>query len=114
MPPLRRETLRQRSRTPAASSVGIARDQAARDRIPAASAGVSGVWGNDLCGTALRRAPGSVGAATDGLHRASDGLLSPKQATHGRVPQYAAWPTLLSGADGEDRKPGDGGGAAIL
>ena len=44
----------------------------------------------------------------------SDGLLSPKQATHGRVPQYAAWPTLLSGADGEDRKPGDGGRAAVV
>ena len=39
----------------------------------------------------VRRAPGAVGAAIDGLHRAVDGLLSPKQAAHGRVPPHAAW-----------------------
>ena len=49
------------------------------------------VRGNDLCGTASRRASGADGAAIDGLHRAVDGLLSPKQAAHGRVPHARSW-----------------------
>ena len=69
---------------------------------------------DDLCGTARRRAAGAVGAAVDGVHRAADGLLSPKQAADGRVPQHALGPAVLPGADGENPKPSDGGVAAVV
>jgi hypothetical protein len=52
--------------------------------------------------------------AVDGLHGAVDGLLSPEQAADGRVPQHAPGAAVLRVADGEDRKPGDGGAAAAL
>ena len=67
MPALRREALGQRPGAVAASGVGIARDQAARDRVPTASADVSLLRRNDVCGTARRRAAGPVGAAVDGV-----------------------------------------------
>src|SRR5208283_913765 len=102
MPTLRQEALRQRSGAAAASGVGIARDRGARYRIPTASAGLSGMRGNDLRGTALGRASGTDRAASDGLYRAVDGVLSPKQAAHGRVPPRALGPALLSGVDRED------------
>ena len=56
----------------------------------------------------------ATASSEDVREAANDGLLSPKQATHGRVSQYALGPALLSGADGEDRKPGDGGRAAVV
>ena len=64
------EALGQRPGAAAAPGLGIARDQAARDRVPAASADVSLLRRNDVCGTARGRAAGAVGAAVDGLHRA--------------------------------------------
>ena len=114
MPALRREALGQRPGAVAASGVGIARDQAARDRIPAASADVSLLRRNDVCGIARRRAARTVGAAVDGLRRPADGLLSPEQAADGRVPRHAVRPAMLPGADGEDPKPSDGGLAAVV
>ena len=114
MPPLRREALRQRPRAAAASGVGIARDQAACDRISTASADVSLLRRNDVCGTAPRRATGAVGAAIDGAYGAADGLLSSEQAADGRVPQHVLGSAVLPGADGENPKPSDGGVAAVV
>ena len=80
-----REALGQRPGAVAASGVGIARDQAAGDRVSTASARLPGLRRDDVCATARRRAAGSVGAAADGLHRPVDGLLSSKQAADGGV-----------------------------
>ena len=114
MPTLRREALGQRLRTAATSGVGIARDQADRDRVSAASAVLPDVWRNDVCGTARRGAARPVGAAADGLHRTADGLLSSEQAANGRVPRVAVGPAVLPGDGGEDAKPSDGGLAAVV
>ena len=73
---LRGEALGRRPRTLAAPGLGSARDQAGRHRVPAAPVDLSVLWRNDLCCIAARRAGGPVGTAADGLHRASDGLLS--------------------------------------
>ncbi len=96
MPTLRREALGQRPGTAAASGVGIARDQAARDRIPAASAGVSLLRRDDVCRVARGRAAGSVGPAVDGLHRVVDGLLSSEQAADGRVSRARSWASRVA------------------
>ena len=54
MPTLRREALGQRSGAVAASGVGIARDQAAGDRVSATSAGLPLLWRDDVCAVARR------------------------------------------------------------
>ena len=57
---------RQRPGAAAASGLGIARDQAAGDRIPTPSVDVSLLRRDDVCGTARRRAAGAIRAAVDG------------------------------------------------
>ena len=37
-----------------------------------------------------------------------------EQAADGRVPEHAAGPAVLAGADGEDPKSSDGGLAAVV
>jgi len=114
VPALRREALRQRPRAAAASGLGSPGDQSARDGVSAASADVPVLWRNKLCGLAPGRAAGPVGTAFDGFRRVVDGLLSPEQTAHGRLPRHVARPAVLPGADRENPKPSDGGRAAVV
>lgn len=82
VPTLWRRSSGRRPRAAAAPGVGNAPHQAAGDRISAAPAAVSLLWGNDLRGGAAWRAPGPDGPAVDGLRGPVDGLLSAEQAAH--------------------------------
>src|SRR3972149_4661181 len=114
MSALRGEALGQRPGTIAASGVGIARDQAPSDGVPVAPAGVRPLRGNDVWGTARRRAAGAIRSAPDGAYGNADGLLSSEQAADGRLPRHAVGSAVLPGADGENPKPSDGGFAAVV
>ena len=63
------------SRPAAASGLGTARDQAACDEIPAASAHLPVLQRNDLRGTAVGCADRPVGTAARGVLRAVDGVV---------------------------------------
>src|SRR5262249_46482581 len=94
--------------------LGVARDQAPRDRVPAASAGLPPLRRHDLRGPATRRARGSSGAAAGGVRRAADGLLPPEQAAHRALPGGAAEATLLPWPGPQDAGASDPSAAAGL
>src|SRR5579872_1026670 len=114
VPAVRRKVARQRRRPAAASGLGTARDQTARDRIPTSSADLPLLRRNDLCAAPARRSSRAIRAAVGRLRWAVDGLLPPEQAAHGVVLGSPVESTLLREPDREAADAGHPGAAAGL
>jgi hypothetical protein len=106
MPEVRNAALRIGSGPAAASGLGTARDQAACDGVPAASAHLPVLQCHDLRGTAAGSTDGPIRPAARGVLRAVDGVLSAKQAADRTVPRGSARAALLPVPDRQDAEPG--------